>query len=309
MTKTGKPTKFSILTCSDNKAQVGRPFAKSYSLLDNRNFLAIVEQITAVLDKLGLKWEISTSGSLMERERTFISLKIKGENDKVIIAGREFQAFLNCLNSIPSNAGCTVTFANNTFCVCCRNTFASVLHDKEGAKFHAAVKHTKSMKATLSDIPLLVESYFASNKKLFANLKAFSVFPVTLDQAEKYFAAFIGRGVKGELTDKEKLTTRSANIIETLKGLHVRGGGNKGETALDMFQAVTEYYTHSSAGGDNIQKQIQSSEAGDGLNSKQAFYSWLVAHTQDKAAWSGVCRVGDTLLLAWNKAKTDKASK
>lgn len=293
----GAETGYSMLRCSDNGKLVGKPFAGTYGLLNNSDFIGVIESICAVLDKMGLEWTVATTGSLKDRERTFISLQLS-EQAEFTIGGRVFQAFLNCLNSIPSNSGCTVTFANNTFCVCCKNTFAHVLHGRDGSKFHAAIKHTKGMRAALNDIPVLVEAYFAGNKALFANLQAFNVFPVSLVDAENYFAAFIGRDLKGNLTDKTQLKTRSANMIETLKGLFVKGRGNKGETALDLFSAVTEYYTHFSAGeSDDKAKQFESSEGGDGYISKGEFYAWLVAATQDKSRWQAIAKVGDTLLV------------
>jgi hypothetical protein len=296
-------TAYSILRCSDNGKLVGKPFAGSYGLLDNNSFMGIIETIGAVIEKLGMKYEIATTGTLMDRERNFVSLKLVG-HDKFNVDGREIQTFLNCLNSIPSNSGCTVTFANNTFTVCCRNTFAHALQCGDGTKFHAAIKHTSGMKAALADVPVLVEAYITGNNKLFATLKAFAEFPVSLADAEGYFAAFIGRDLKGNLTDKTELKTRSANIIETLKGLFVNGKGNKGLTAFDVFNAVTEYYTHMSAGeSDNALKQYTSSEAGDGYVSKGEFYSWLIKHTQSAAGFQAVAKVGDTLLVNYRKAK------
>lgn len=302
----GRKSRYQALTCSDNGLEVGKPFASSYGLLNNADFIGIVESIQNVLTTLGLKSEINTTGFLQNRERSFITIKID-QNSSTVIDGREFKQFLNCLNSIPSNSGCTVTFANNSFCVCCRNTFSHCLHGRDGTKFHCAIKHTKGMKAALADIPVLVEAYFASNEALFANLKAFSVFPMGLQDAEEYFAAFLARTAKGELTDKTELKSRSANMVDALTNLFVKGKGNKGETALDLFQAVTEYYTHFSAGEtEDKTKQFESSEIGSGAVNKGEFYSWLVAMMQgkDKAfAKDAVCKVGNTLLVAYrNKA-------
>jgi hypothetical protein len=299
---------FAVLACSDNGKIVGKAFnPKTYGLLNNADFIGVTETLCAVLDKMGMKYQIATTGTLMGRERSFISIQLS-EQATFKIGERVFQAFLNCLNSIPSNTGCTVTFANNTFCVCCRNTFAHALQCADGTKFHAAIKHTSGMKAALADVPVLVESYLSGNEKLFKTLGAFSVFPVTAEMAENYFAAFIGRDGKGELTDKTKLSTRSAGIVETLKGLHVRGKGNKGETALDLFSAVTEYFTHYSAGkSENALKQYTSSEAGDGYVSKGEFYSWLVKHIQSQSAFAAVAKVGETLLVSYRKDAKTKA--
>lgn len=297
----GVKTDYSILRCSDNGLLVGKPFAGSYGLLDNNSFIGVIETICAVLEKMGIKYQIATSGTLMNRERSFISIQL-AEFSKYVIDGREIHAFLNCLNSIPSNVGTTVTFANNTFTCCCRNTYAHALQCTDGTKFHAAIKHTKGMKAALNDVPTLVEAYISGNEKLFKNLGAFSVFPVSLIDAENYFAAFIGRDAKGELTDKTKLSTRSANIVDTLKNLFVNGKGNKGQTAFCLFNAVTEYFTHFSAGESaNKLKQYTSSEAGDGYASKGEFYSWLVKATQSQVNWQAVCKVGETLLVNYRK--------
>ena len=300
----GKSTGYSILQCSDNGQIVGKPFnPKTYSVLNNAGFIGIIEKICAVLEKMGIKYEIATTGTLMTRERSFISIKL--DNTSAVIDGREIHSFLNCLNSIPSTSGCTVTFANNTFTVCCRNTYAHVLQGKDGAKFHASVKHTSGMNASLADVPVLVEAYLSGNVALFETLKSFAVFPVGIVDAENYFAAFLGRDAKGNLTDKTELSTRSANIVDTLTKLFVNGRGNKGQTAFDVFNAVTEYYTHFSAGeSDDRLKQYTSSEAGDGLRSKQEFFTWLLNATQAGAAglnFSAVAKVGETLLVSYRK--------
>ena len=299
-------TPFSILTCSDDNKVCGKPFnPKTYSLLGTGKFLDVIGQITSQLDKLGLKWEIVTTGTLYNRERMFLTVRILEDSLTTLQldSKRKFCQFLNCLNSIPSNSGCTVTFANNSFCVCCRNTFSHCLHGADGTEFHVALKHTSGLSQNLQDVPLLVESFFASNAALFANLKRFHAVGISLEDAENYFAAFIGRDAKDGLTDKQTLSTRSENIVKELTGLFVNGKGNEGKTAVDMFQAVTEYYTHMSAGeSDNIWKQFQSSEAGSGAESKATFYSWLVASLQDNSkSFGAVAKVGNVILTATRK--------
>lgn len=297
-------TRFSILSCSDNGAIVGKPFAGSYGLVNNDAFIGVVETLCAGLDKLGVKWKVVTTGNLNNRERTFISIKIEAGQEN-IVDGREIKSFLNALNSIPSNSGCLVTFAENTFTVCCANTFAHCYNGESGSKLHIALKHSKGVLLRLDDVPLIVESYLTGNKELFAKLKHFAAFPVGLVDAENFFAAFIGRDLKGNLTDKTSLSTRSANIVETLQNLFVRGKGNKGETAFDLFNAVTEYFTHFSAGeSSNPFKQMNSSEFGDGAKSKGEFFQWLLRYTADKGTFNGVAKVGETLLVSYrNKAK------
>jgi hypothetical protein len=321
----GKKSKYQILTCSDNGIEVGRPFNPStYTLLNNADFLGVGEQIANGLDKLGVKCKLVSSGTLMERDRQFYCFKLDGHEELKIDDKRTVRMFMNCLNSIPSSAGCTVTFANNGFVVCCRNTFAKALRKADDTEFHASLKHSKGLKPMLKDIPLMVESFISGNAKLLTQLKAFTSFPVTLDDAGLVFSAFIGKDKSrlpvtakdiAELTvdkflllagmnDKAELTTRSANMVERLKTLFTRGDGNKGESALDVFQAVTQYYTHESAGdSDDKLKQVQSSEIGSGAIAKADFFDMLIAATQSRSRWQGVAKIGQSILVAWDKTR------
>lgn len=308
----GRKSRYQMLTCSDNGLEVGKPFADSYTLIANDAFIGLAETLSAGFDKLGVKHHWTTTGTLMERERQFLSLRMKGnEGETTLKLGRrEFVQFINLLNSIPSNAGCTLTIANNSFCACCRNTFARVLHGRDGAKLYVALKHCKGMKARLAEVPLIVEAFFSDNSALFAQLKQWEAFPAGLIDAERMFAAFLNRTAKDELTDKTEISTRTANMGDKLVNLFAGTTGSKtsdGKSALDLFSAITEYYTHFSAGdSDNQWKQFQSSEAGDGLTSKQTFFEWLVKATQEKSHWEAIARVGETLLVSYRKGKASK---
>lgn len=324
---------FQILVCSDNGLEIGRPFNPgTYSLLNNQGFLNIIGEIMAVMDSLGFKVEIVSSGTLAERERQFISLRIVNVEEMKVDETRTIRAFLNCLNSIPSNASCNVTFANNCFVVCCKNTFARALRRADDTPFHASIKHTKGMKAMLADVPVMVESFLTGNQAILANCKAFAAMDCSLGIAESIFSAFLTRTGKNRLPKSAKdlakladekflelagfdmsgeLTQRSANTVETLKKLYGKAGkGNKGETMLDTFQAATEYFTHASAGdSDNAMKQIQSSELGSGAIAKLDFYETLVGLAHSKGRLAGVAKVGDTVLRAFvKKSQEPKAA-
>lgn len=301
-------SKWKMLHCSDNGMEVGVPFKDSYSVLNMAGFNGLVESLLTVLENNGIKPYIATTGTLNERGRIFISIGMEGA-DKLKVGTREFLTFLNLLNSVDKS--CTVTFSNNTFCVCCKNTFAKVLHNVDGSKFNGHIKHTKGMKAMLADVPKMLEAYITGNDKMLTQLKAFDCFPVTLTEAESIFAAYISDGVLFErdgtlkFVAGKELSTRSANIVEAMKVLFAKGKGNKGETALDLFSGLTEYYTHVSAGKtDDANKQFTSSEIGDGAKSKEGFYDLLSKAIQSTTNWQGCARVGDTLLVAYrSKAK------
>jgi hypothetical protein len=289
----GKATGYNMLVCSDDGLPVGVPYnPESYTVFNNSEMIGIIELILVELDKIGVKYAIATTGSVQNRNKTFISIKIV-ENEKFVVDGREFLNFLDVLNSF--NKSCNITFVNSSICVCCQNTFKAALDDDNGA-FYISIPHRKKAKAIVKDVPKLIEASFTASNDFAKNLKHFSEFPVGLVDAENIFAAFIGKG-----EDNAVLKTRSANIVERLAYLFVKGMGNKGETALDVFQAATEYYTHESAGEtEDTSKQFESSEFGNAADKKSLFFSGLVKATASKETFAGVARIGEKILLAYN---------
>ena len=290
-------SQWSILHCSDNGQEVGVPFkAKSYTVMNMAKLRKFIETLQAGIEKLGLKVIIETTGTINDRARQFVSFRIDGL-DKFTVDGREIHSFLNVLNSIDKS--CHVTFANQTFTVCCQNTFA-MAKDGQGAPLYGKVKHTAGMDLKLAEVPLIVESFITGNKAIFAKLNEWTAIGMTATQAECLFAAWLGDA---------GLSTRSANMIDRLKELFAHGKGNKGETAFDAFNAATEYYTHESAGkSDDIAKQWQSSEQGDGARSKTEFFDYLGKALVTSEIFAGVCKCGDAILVAYRKATIDKAT-
>ncbi len=295
----GRESGFSQLRCSDNGAVIGVPYnPKTYSLLNNDKFLSVIENIGAQLDKLGVKWSVATTGTLNERGRIFVGLKLEN-NAEFSVDGRTILSFLNCLNSVDKSA--RWTFANNTFTVCCKNTFAMSLQGEKGSEFHACGKHSTGMQTALFDVPRMVEAFITGNEALLGKLKAFSVFPVGLQDAEEIFTAWMGQNADGSAMDGAKLSTRGMNIIDRLSYLFVRGQGNKGQTAFDLFNAVTEYYTHESAGkSDDANKQLNSSEMGDGAKAKADFFATLIKLTEGTGNnFRAFAKVGNTILVQY----------
>lgn len=311
VTSKGKGTGFDICECSDNGKPVGKPFAPSYGLVTNDKFISLIEAFASVLDKLGVKYSVVTTGTIMSRERQFVTLKIE-QADTLKLGKREFKQFLSFLNSIASNAGCTLTVNNTSFCVCCRNTFAHCLLDVDGSPFYFGAKHTSKIGDYIKDLPRVFESFMASNDAMFGVFTRFNEFGMSMEQAEAMFASLVTRDEnKGELDDKAKLSTRSANIAERLKELFTRGDGNDGQTALDVFSSVTQYYTHESAGEtEDKTKQFESSEIGSGAKAKRTMFSWLCQVMQGgdigKARFGAILKLGDKLWIDYRQAKASK---
>lgn len=294
----GKPSGVFILTGSDDGQRIGKPFEETYSVFSNKDTGYMIEAILNRLEKLGVHPEIVTSGSVENREKTFVTIKIP-ENAKFIVEGREFQLFIDILNGFGGKS--KVVINNSNICVCCANTYKMALHDDSGA-FRFSVPHRRNLKAMIAEVIELVPAAFESslkcNREFEKHLKNFAQFPIGLTDAENIFAWFLGKETS------ETISTRTANQIDRLQTLFVKGKGNKGETAFDLFQAATEYYTHESAGeSDDATKQFDSSEFGSGLEKKQLFFSALVEVISAKEKFAAAGRIGETILIAYRKGK------
>ena len=306
VTSKGKPTGYCIAECSDNGLPVGRPYAKTYGTVFNNAFLSIGEAFGNKLDAMGIKWSIVTTGTVMTRERQFYTLKID-QAESLKLGKREFKQFLSFLNSIASTAGCTLTVTNTSFCVCCRNTFAHALQGADGSPFYFGGKHTSKLTGYVKDLPQVFDNFMKGNEVMFGHFKKFAEFGVGQADADKLFASFVTRDdAKGNPDDKGELSTRSANIAERLKVLFADAKqGNDGQTALDVFSAVTDYYSHESAGEtDDKTKQFESSEFGSGARAKRTMFSWLCQAMQDKdgaAKFGAILKLGDKLWVDYRK--------
>lgn len=283
-------SKYSIIRCSDTKHEIGVPFTNSYQGLemDNSGLMNFIEILQAGIEKEGLKLTIETAGTLKDRNQQFVSFKINGM-DEIEAGGRKIRSFLSILKGLDKLT--SFTFVNSTITVCCANTFAMV-NDDTGAPLYGKVKFTKNCALKIAEVPLIVRSFVSGNESLLKRLNSWHNIGMTPVQAESIFAAWLG--------DNElPMSTRLANIVQRLKALHIGGKGNKGETALDAFNAVTEYYTHESAGETkDPMKQFESSEIGDGAKSKGEFFDFLVKSLVSSDMFTAVCKVGQNILIA-----------
>lgn len=291
-------SQWSIIKRSDTGKEVGVPFKeKSYFVFTNKKRMEWIDVLTAGVEKAGCKLKIKTAGTLKGGERQFVSFEIEGL-DKLEAGEREIRSFLSLLTGIDKQM--SFTLVNSTITVCCKNTF-QMANDDTGAPLYAKVKFTQNCELKIDEVPKIVESFISGNETLLKKLKHWHSIGVTVTQAEQMFAHWLG--------DVDKpMSTRLGNIVQRLKELHVKGKGNKGETALDAFNAATEYFTHFSAGeSDDATKQIESSEIGDGARSKAEFFDYLSKAFETGETFQGICKVGETILVAYKADQVRKA--
>ena len=121
---------------------------------------------------------------------------------------------------------------------------------------NCVIRHTKNAPLKINNVPELVDGFLGAAAEFKAVMDTLADKPLKETNARSFFAGLLANG------KKEEISTRRLNQVERLTELFVSGKGNNGDDRSDAYQAVTEYATHESSGGDNRMRQIVSSEFG-----------------------------------------------
>ena len=279
----GNPSGFSMLGCTDNEEiKIGYPYnPETFSPISNKEFLELIRDSIS-----GTDHEIVTVGSVRNRGRVFVSLKLKGM-ESFESAGRKFSNFLNFGNGHDKSS---VLWANTSnICTVCDNTMTfNLMKVESGSKdnrddISMSIRHTKNAKMKFPEISKLIDLAVGVQGKFQAEFENLGKQKVSHSDAERFTVGFLTRNMKEKELEKRRsengkvLSTRSENVSNRIVELFSNGRGNKGKDWSDVFSAFTDYYSHESSGNkvsrESRMKQFVSSEFGSGLKNKQDIYS------------------------------------
>ena len=143
--------------------------------------------------------------------------------------------------------------------------------DRSG-EFRFKLRHSKNLVPKIENMEKAIDQFIGVTAQFQQAMKIANEIPVKLDQARPLFAGWIAEETNG-------LSTRSFNTVGRLTELFTRGAGNRGETLLDAFSAVTDFYSHESSGGQDQpgfrMKQTVSSDFGAASKRKQDFFGQI----------------------------------
>lgn len=254
---------WSVFVCDDDGKIAGEPVADSYIAISNSRFWEMIQNSVG-----GCGYTVESAGTIYDRSRRFITVKLGVDGEEFKVGERTFKNRLSIVDSID---GSTRLYAVNTStCIVCANTAQVAMSDKSGV-FNLTAKHTKGFVAAVENMEAGIDAYIGSTAQFRAALTEANTIPVKAEKAREAFAGFIGN------EDGGRLSTRSLNTVGRLVSLYRGGAGNRGETLLDVFSAITDFYSHESSGGESRpgfrEKQFISSEFGSGAKAKADFYS------------------------------------
>lgn len=249
---------WSFFRCSDDGKPAGKPVSDTYTEISNARFWEIVQNAVG-----GSGAVVESAGTLFDRCRRFITVRLGTEVDSFWVGNREFKNRFSLLDSIDGSTN--FYGVNSSICVVCSNTFNMVLNDKSG-EFRFRLRHSKNLIPKIENMEKAIENFIGVSAQFKAALEIAASIEVKHDEARNMFGGWA-------TSEEGGISSRTYNTVGRLTDLFKGGAGNRGETLLDAFSAVTDYYSHESSGGEDRMKQSVSSEFGSGAKKKQDFFS------------------------------------
>lgn len=251
----GTPTEHYGIVSTDDGKMIGNPIKKNYKLISNEQMFDVIESSMA-----GTSHEIVSIGSIGNREKVFCSIKLSAN----IVAGNRETA--NVLNVLWGHGGVFGVTARSGFTVVvCANTFAMAIGGK--AEFRLDCKHTGNADLKIANMGKAIEAHYGVTAEFKQAMDSLATQSVTPKTAKEIIAGFIVRE-----DAPEEVSTRSINTINRIYELFNKGLGNNGDDMCDLFNGITDFYSHFSSGGEDRYKQFASSEFGSGNKAKAEAY-------------------------------------
>ena len=284
---------WSFFRCSDDGKPAGVPVSESYSALTNARFWEVVQNSVG-----GTNAIVESAGTIYDRCRRFVTVKLGTDVDDFTVGDRQFKNRFSILDSIDGSTN--FYGVNSSTCVVCANTFAVVMGDTSG-EFRFKIRHSKNILPKIENMEKAIDQFIGVTAQFKKALEIANEIPVTPADARSLFAGWTGADTNG-------MSSRTFNTVTRLAELFQRGAGNNGETLLDAFSAVTDFYSHESSGGADQPgfrvKQALSSEFGSASRKKQDFFSNLFTVDKSKtpvfqrASFDQMVNNGRTLITA-----------
>lgn len=218
----------------------------------------------------GVSHQIQGAGYVNGGAKVFIQTKIESEDFKV--NGDDFNNIVTFFSSHDGSSA--FEMFDTSVRIICSNTVQAARR-QGGKAFKLKVRHTSNASIRFENVMQHLESIFDVRKQTYADLNRLATVGMDYNDLINWATSFYNRS--------NKLTTVSSNKAHETKRLAQFGMGNKGETAYDLLNGVTELITHgdrsSNRSGDAVWR---SSELGAGADTKAKAFDQLTNFVQRK---------------------------
>lgn len=236
------------------------------------------QAVWEALDSAGVHPRLVYEGTLDNQQTSFFRFRI--DEFAKSVSGRKLLGQLTCIDSKSSKQQFeAIDHITDTVCY---NTIAIARGETQNIRVR--IKRTKNAGVKFLDFLKTIEAVYETFTSYVSKIKDMASIPMTMEQAEKILIGFEHQGKSKELT------TRTLNKVAEELRLFKQGKGNNGETMLDLYNGVTEFYSKGDGSGKTTQptQKWYSSEFGGAMDKKVQFYeSFLSDEMLDSLAEKG----------------------
>ena len=258
---------------------IGLPYqTKTFKPVLNARLLGLLIKATE-----GRGLTLESCGTVFNRGRLFVSFGLAGANFEV--NGQQYKPFLNLGNGNDKSSPLWLNTSNTK--TVCNNTFTMNMGD---SGLIMSVKKTQFSDFKLADMGAAIDAMLSGQKSFARQIVALGNLACDETTAREFFAGFITPDPTAPLS------ARAVTNLDRLTQLFNGGLGNDGNDFNDVFQALTDFFTHEAASskGDGAAnwKNFVSSEFGAGKNAKMKAWDLL----SKKETREGVILMGRQVL-------------
>lgn len=261
------PTGERYAVANDDGLPVGGAVGRVFFTPQNRE---LFELFMSALE--GSPYKIVSVGTVENRCQWWVDAK--GDATKTV--RRDFTPFVGLHRGFGGLS--KIRVGGHQICMQCANTTRAFVAEIDGgsAKGISTLKNTLRAERPeiLESLKSGIEAQHGVTSEFLAAMRDAESAPIAKIDARNAFVGLLAPVKAKELSGKNSRTVNRANRLFSLFGSN--SAGNRGETIADWVSAVTDYYSHESAGSldsadsreEFFSKQWLSSEFGAGADAK-----------------------------------------
>lgn len=235
-------TKNPLVTLLDGKYPLPVTSHMSMNRSDTNESIGIVGsgyqpiQNTAIWEALhksldGITFDVVGAGYLSHGGRVFIQAIVDDEDFRV--HGDEFKNIITLYSSHDGSSAFEVF--DTSVRIVCQNTLQAARR-QGGGQFKLKVRHTSGASLQFINMMDQLERIFASRRRTYRDLAYLNEIAMSHPEMVSWAVSFFN--AKNDLSGTA--SARAAEVVTAAK----TGMGNRGQTAYDLFNGVTEVLTH-----------------------------------------------------------------
>ena len=223
----------------------------SYQIIGNERILDVIDR-----GLVGVDYKITCVGTLCGWKKFFVSIDLdKGQTH--VVNRDEFKSRLTFVTAHDGSMKAHALDSHTR--TVCRNTVITALGEVRGA-MDVSITHKGDVEAKLVGMEQQIETCFQKRDEFYTSQEYLATIPVDRQEARQI--------ITGIVYPNAGAGSRIENRRDAILGYYAFGPGNNGETAYDLFNGFTQYWTHD-CNKSSRSANMESSDFGTGAQKKR----------------------------------------